>query len=63
MIARHAPPNKVVKLGQKQACPKLLETSKLTYGKAADIAGHPQSEDAFQLARQRFHPPDNGLVV
>ena len=29
----------------------------------ADIAGDQQSEDALQLARQRFHPPDDGLVA
>jgi hypothetical protein len=42
---------------------KLLKRSNLPYGQSADIASHPQSEDALQLARQRFHPPDDGLVV
>jgi hypothetical protein len=31
---------------------KLLKRSNLAYDKSADIAGHPQSEDALQLARQ-----------
>jgi hypothetical protein len=48
---------------QKRACVELLKTSNLAYDKFADIPGHPQSEDALQLARQRFHPPDDGLVV
>jgi hypothetical protein len=48
---------------QKRACVKLLKRSTLAYGKSADPAGPPRSEDALQLARQRFHPPDNGLVV
>jgi hypothetical protein len=48
---------------QKRACVKLLKRSTLACGKSTDIAGHPQSEDALQLARQRFHPRDDGPVV
>jgi hypothetical protein len=55
--------NQVVTPRQKQACVKLLKTSKLTYGQFAHIASHPKSKDAFQLASQRFHPPVDGLVV
>jgi len=40
-----------------------FEKKQSAYDKSADIAGHPQSEDALQLARQRFHPPDDGPVV
>jgi len=36
---------------QKLACVKLLKRSNLVYGKSADIAGDPESEDALQLAR------------
>jgi hypothetical protein len=42
---------------------KLLKRSTLAYGKSADTAKSQQSQDALQLARQRFHPPDDGLVV
>jgi hypothetical protein len=47
----------------KQTCPNLLKRSNLPYGRFADITKSQQSEDALQLARQRFHPPGDGLVA
>jgi len=43
--------------------PELSERNNLPYGRYADIANHPQSQDALQLARERFHPADDVALV